>query len=78
MTSAYPAAVADLPALVDDLWERRQELDPGDAEVGQVLLDAVGLLDRGEARVAELDAAGEVDAAARERLEGIIVSVISA
>jgi 2,3,4,5-tetrahydropyridine-2,6-dicarboxylate N-succinyltransferase len=52
--------VADLQAIVDDLWERRQELEPGDPDVGQVLLDAVGLLDRGEVRVAEVDAAGEV------------------
>jgi 2,3,4,5-tetrahydropyridine-2,6-dicarboxylate N-succinyltransferase len=52
--------MADLQALVDDLWERRTELEPGDPDVGQVLLDAVGLLDRGEARVAEVDAAGEV------------------
>jgi 2,3,4,5-tetrahydropyridine-2,6-dicarboxylate N-succinyltransferase len=52
--------MADLRALVDDLWERRAELEPGDPEVGQVLLDAVGLLDRGEARVAEVDDAGEV------------------
>jgi 2,3,4,5-tetrahydropyridine-2-carboxylate N-succinyltransferase len=52
--------MADLQALVDDLWERREQLEPGDPDVGQVLLDAVGLLDRGEARVAEVDAAGEV------------------
>ena len=52
--------MADLRSLVDDLWERRTELEPGDPEVGQVLLDAVGLLDRGEARVAEVDGSGEV------------------
>ena len=52
--------MADLRALVDDLWERRAELEPGDPEVGQVLLDAVGLLDRGEARVAEVDDTGAV------------------
>src|SRR5918993_859938 len=52
--------MADLRSLVDDLWERRTELEPGDPEVGQVLLEAVGLLDRGEARVAEVDASGEV------------------
>ena len=52
--------MADLRALVDDLWERRGELEPGDPEVGQVLIDAVGLLDRGEARVAEVDQAGDV------------------
>jgi 2,3,4,5-tetrahydropyridine-2-carboxylate N-succinyltransferase len=52
--------MADLQALVDDLWERRQELEPGDPDVGQVLLDAVGLLDRGEARVAEVDDTGSV------------------
>jgi 2,3,4,5-tetrahydropyridine-2,6-dicarboxylate N-succinyltransferase len=48
--------VADLATTVDDLWGRRDELEPGDPDVGEVLLEAVGLLDRGEARVAELDA----------------------
>jgi 2,3,4,5-tetrahydropyridine-2,6-dicarboxylate N-succinyltransferase len=48
--------VADLASTVDDLWSRRDELEPGDPDVGEVLLEAVGLLDRGEARVAELDA----------------------
>ena len=52
--------MADLQALVDDLWERREELEPGDREVAGVLFDAVGLLDRGEARVAEVDGSGEV------------------
>ena len=48
--------MADLSSAVDDLWGRRDELEPGDPDVGEVLLEAVGLLDRGEARVAELDA----------------------
>jgi 2,3,4,5-tetrahydropyridine-2-carboxylate N-succinyltransferase len=45
----------DLPATVDDLWSRRDELQPGDADVDRVLGEAIGLLDRGEARVAEWD-----------------------
>jgi len=46
--------MADLRAHIDELWERRDELEPGDADVGAVILEAVGLLDRGEARVAEV------------------------
>jgi 2,3,4,5-tetrahydropyridine-2,6-dicarboxylate N-succinyltransferase len=47
--------MADLSSQIDDLWEHRDELEPGDPEVGTIVLDAVGLLDRGEARVAEVD-----------------------
>jgi len=46
-----------LQGAVDELWARRDELEPGDPDVGRVLLEAVGLLDRGEARVAEVDEA---------------------
>jgi 2,3,4,5-tetrahydropyridine-2,6-dicarboxylate N-succinyltransferase len=49
-----------LAARIDELWERRDELEPGDADVGALVLEAVGLLDRGEARVAEIDDSGEV------------------
>jgi 2,3,4,5-tetrahydropyridine-2-carboxylate N-succinyltransferase len=52
--------MADLQALVDDLWERRAELEPGDRDAARIIFDAVGLLDRGEARVAEIDDSGEV------------------
>ncbi|MDQ3384581.1 MAG: 2,3,4,5-tetrahydropyridine-2,6-dicarboxylate N-succinyltransferase [Actinomycetota bacterium] len=49
--------MADLEARIDDLWERRDELDPGDQEATAVVLEAVTLLDRGDARIAEIDPA---------------------
>ena len=52
--------MADLKATIDDLWARRDELDPDDAEAYRVVDDAIGLLERGEARVAEIDPGGEV------------------
>jgi 2,3,4,5-tetrahydropyridine-2,6-dicarboxylate N-succinyltransferase len=51
--------MADLRAQIDDLWDRRTELEPGDPTVGEVLLETIGLLDTGDARVAEV-ADGEV------------------
>jgi 2,3,4,5-tetrahydropyridine-2-carboxylate N-succinyltransferase len=45
----------ELARAIDELWEQRDGLEPGDPEVGKVLLEAIGLLDTGEARVAELD-----------------------
>jgi geranylgeranyl diphosphate synthase type I len=67
------------------LYERD---DPTDAEVAEAVAilerTGAGAYTRDQARhyrdeaLAELDAAGVVDGAARERLEGIIVSVISA
>ena len=52
--------MSDLPTQIDELWERRAELEPGDSDAGAVVLEAVGLLDTGAARVAELDADGGV------------------
>ena len=49
-----------LAAQIDELWERRSGLAPGDPDVGRVVLEAVGLLDTGEVRVAEVDSGGEV------------------
>ena len=65
---------------------RRDELSPDDVAELTMILERSGARDytRDEARryrdgaLAELDAAGVIDGAARERLEGIIVSVISA
>ncbi|MEV0229897.1 2,3,4,5-tetrahydropyridine-2,6-dicarboxylate N-succinyltransferase [Nonomuraea sp. NPDC050786] len=48
-----------LSAVVDELWERRAELSPADAEARQVIVGAVDLLDRGAARVARV-VGGEV------------------
>ena len=47
--------MADLQDQVEELWGRRAELAPGDGDALEVVREAVGLLDRGEVRVAELD-----------------------
>ena len=46
-----------LPDLIDDLWERRAELSPDDAQARAVVVAAVDAVDAGEARVAYVDPA---------------------
>ena len=46
-----------LPSFVDELWERRAELSPADAEARRSVTEAVDLLDTGKARVAFVDPA---------------------
>ncbi len=60
--TGQPAAPASpLPALVDELWERRGDLGPGDTAARAVVTGAVDSLDSGAARVAAVDATtGEV------------------
>ncbi len=52
--------MSDLPALIDDLWANLATVHPGDAEATAAVNAAIELLDMGEARVAEIDAAGGV------------------
>ncbi len=52
--------MADLEATITELWDRRTELSPDDDEANRPILEAVRLLDRGEARVAEIGPEGEV------------------
>ena len=53
--------MADLAATIDELFERRAELEPGDVEATAAVHQAIDLLDTGQARVAEVDeASGEV------------------
>jgi 2,3,4,5-tetrahydropyridine-2-carboxylate N-succinyltransferase len=47
--------MADLQARIEELWERRADLAPGDRDAFAVAREAIDLLDRGEARVAEVD-----------------------
>ncbi len=44
----------DLQRSIEQLWETRAELPADDAEARAIVVEAVGLLDRGEARVAEV------------------------
>jgi 2,3,4,5-tetrahydropyridine-2,6-dicarboxylate N-succinyltransferase len=52
--------MADLQAQIEELWAARAELDPNDADARAVVSEAIDLLDRGEARVAEVADNGEV------------------
>ena len=53
--------MADLQAQIAELWERRAELSPADTDAAAVVHQVIDLLDRGEARAAEIDeATGEV------------------
>ncbi|MGD0943265.1 MAG: 2,3,4,5-tetrahydropyridine-2,6-dicarboxylate N-succinyltransferase [Acidimicrobiales bacterium] len=45
----------NLSSAVSQLWQGRKNLSPGDAGALEVVDEAIGLLDRGEARVAEID-----------------------
>ena len=49
--------MADLQAQIEELWERAGELGPADTDALAAVTEAVGLLDDGSARVAEVDPA---------------------
>jgi 2,3,4,5-tetrahydropyridine-2-carboxylate N-succinyltransferase len=46
--------MADLHAQIDELWDRRTELEAGDKDARRLVREAVDLLDTGQARVAEV------------------------
>jgi 2,3,4,5-tetrahydropyridine-2-carboxylate N-succinyltransferase len=52
--------MADLTSQIEELWLRASELGPKDEDALKVVTDAVGLLDSGEARVAEFGPDGKV------------------
>src|SRR5437667_2456219 len=54
------ANMADFEARIIELWDQRESLAPGDADAFAVVREAIDLLDRGEARVAEIDSNGDV------------------
>lgn len=47
--------MAGIQAAVTELWEQREALGPGDGDALALVTEAVGLLDSGQARVAEVD-----------------------
>jgi len=61
--SAWPISfppVADLQATIGELWEGAGRLAPGDPAALAPVREAIDLLDRGEARVAEVGSDGAV------------------
>jgi len=52
--------MADLPAQISALWANAADLVAGDADADRLVSEAIGLLDRGEERVAYIDGSGEV------------------
>jgi 2,3,4,5-tetrahydropyridine-2-carboxylate N-succinyltransferase len=52
--------MADVRARIEELWEHRADLAAGDDEAYASVREAIDLLDTGQARVAEVDAAGDV------------------
>ncbi len=53
--TADPNVHPTLEQQIGELWERRSELSPADGDALAVVQEAVGLLDNGEARAAEVD-----------------------
>ncbi len=49
--------MADLQSQIEELWSRASELGPSDSDALAVVSEAIDLLDRGAARVAEVDPA---------------------
>ncbi len=49
------AGIGALRESIEVLWDRSSELRPGDAGALGKVTEAIDLLDRGEARVAEID-----------------------
>jgi 2,3,4,5-tetrahydropyridine-2-carboxylate N-succinyltransferase len=56
--TASPLTLTALKVLVESAWERRESLTSADIQARDAVEQAIALLDRGEARVAEPTAAG--------------------
>ncbi len=52
--------MADLESQIRELWDRKDGLGPSDTEEATVVRAAIDLMDRGEARVAEIGPDGQV------------------
>jgi 2,3,4,5-tetrahydropyridine-2-carboxylate N-succinyltransferase len=53
------AVVSPLPAVIDELWDRRADLTPADYEASAQVVAAVDMIDSGRARVAWISGDGE-------------------
>ncbi len=47
--------MADLPSQIESLWDRADQLGPADTDALAMVTEAIELLDKGTARVAEID-----------------------
>ncbi len=47
--------MSDLEMQIEELWQRRSEVDPSDLGARRLIRDVIDLLDTGKARVAEID-----------------------
>ncbi len=65
--------MADLQATIEDLWSRRTELAPDDADANRAIFEAITLLDTGAARVAEWAADGSGDVVVHQWLKQAIL-----
>ncbi len=52
--------MSDTKSKIEDLWNRRDEIDAADPGVVATVKEAIDLLDTGQGRVAEIDANGDV------------------
>jgi 2,3,4,5-tetrahydropyridine-2,6-dicarboxylate N-succinyltransferase len=52
--------MGDVQARIEELWEKRAELAAGDDDAYAAVREAIDLLDTGQARVAEVNGAGDV------------------
>jgi 2,3,4,5-tetrahydropyridine-2,6-dicarboxylate N-succinyltransferase len=55
MSETVSVSVSSLPPVIDELWERRSELSPADAQAREAVVGAVDEIDAGRARVASID-----------------------
>jgi 2,3,4,5-tetrahydropyridine-2-carboxylate N-succinyltransferase len=53
------AVVSPLPAIIDELWARKEELTPADDAARTAIVGAVDAIDAGTARVARIDPASD-------------------
>jgi 2,3,4,5-tetrahydropyridine-2-carboxylate N-succinyltransferase len=60
MSATETTPHAELRERIAELWAQRTELTEADVEARETVFEAVGLLDRGEARIAEIGDDGEI------------------
>jgi 2,3,4,5-tetrahydropyridine-2,6-dicarboxylate N-succinyltransferase len=52
--------ISPLPAVIDELWDQRAELNPSDSKAREAIVGAVDAIDAGQARLAWVDPASDL------------------